>query len=248
MGVPGHGPELLEDAFRERLAAPERPGRVRPLGFEAVVSGTDLSDTEVIAALRGQVDVRQADREDESVSRADLVAAFRAGFRSRRLGTEVGRSSGGRWRAIREGHHLQRASFRAGTWFYDEIFPEHVVRGSRVEVFGFRAQVQRVRLGLPEGASSSRQAADRRYAYVAFQVGGSEVLSLMSAPRAEWVPFSELRLVDQATATRAGDGCSACGAEACSAMESSGLPASRDMGVGPRRCGCCGAPWMGGSS
>jgi hypothetical protein len=121
-----------------------------------------------------------------------------------------------------------------------------VVKGAKVEVYGFRARVQRLRLGLPEGQSSSRGSRDGRYAYVAFQVGGVGPLDLLCAtPRAEWVPFSELCIVEQSSGLAGVQGCRSCGADSCSAVDVSALPAGRGGEVGPQRCGCCGTPWTG---
>jgi hypothetical protein len=202
---------------------------------------------EILSALRGHVDLGAVERGEESVERSDLIDAFRAGFRRHYRGAEEESKGSGSWRAIREGHLLQRASWRAGAWLYDEIFPDHVVKGSLVEVYGFRARAQRIRMGLPEGSMASRKAEDDRYAFVVFQVGNHDPLSLLcDTPASEWVPFSELYLIEQATAQGVEDGCSSCGAESCSAEEHSGLPPDRALGVGPLRCGCCGAAWMGG--
>ena len=238
-------PEVKRSSQWARLTQPELPGRVRPLGYQAAVTGQELTRREILQVLGNQVSVDATEMDDGQITQDDLIIAFRAGFRSRRLGPSEAEKIVDGWRAIREGHHLQRASFRAGAWFYDEIFPDHVVRGSWVEVFGFTAQVKRVSLGLPTGCVASRMAADRRYAYVVFQFDRTASLAVLGSPRAEWVPFSELQLVEHATTWPSGAGCRTCGAEPGSAVPSAELPQKQMREPTPYCCGCCGAPWFG---
>ena len=103
-------PAIKRPSQWARLTEPESPGRVRTLGYQAGVTGEELTRTEVLQALGNQVAIDESELADENITQDDLVLAFRAGFRSRRLGPAEAEQVVDGWRAIREGHHLQRAT------------------------------------------------------------------------------------------------------------------------------------------